>query len=80
MKGQIQKWGNSLALRIPRGIAEEAGLGQRTAVEMRVEGGQIVITPLRPARYQLDELLAGIRPGQLHGETDWGEAQGQEEW
>lgn len=80
MKGQIQKWGNSLALRIPRRLAEEAGLGQRTAVEMRVEGGQIVITPLRPARYQLDELLAGIQPDQFHGETDWGEAQGQEEW
>lgn len=80
MKGQIQKWGNSLALRIPRGIAEEAGLGQSTAVELRVQGGQIVITPLHPARYRLDELLAGIRSDQLHGETDWGKAQGQEEW
>lgn len=80
MKGQIQKWGNSLALRIPRGIVEEAGLGQNTAVELRVEGGRIVITPLHPARYQLDELLASIQPDQLHGETDWGEAQGQEEW
>ena len=80
MRGQIQKWGNSLALRIPKRLAQEAGLGQSMAVELRVEGGQIVITPLRPARYQLDELLAGIGLGQLHGETDWGKPQGQEEW
>jgi antitoxin MazE len=80
MKGQIQKWGNSLAVRIPRGIAEEVGFGQSTPVDIRVLAGQIVITPLRPARYQLDELLARIQPDQLHAETDWGEAQGREEW
>lgn len=80
MKGQIQKWGNSLALRIPKRLAEEAGLGQSTRVEMHVQEGQIVITPLRPVRYQLDDLLAQITPESLHEETDWGEAQGQEEW
>jgi antitoxin MazE len=80
VRGQIQKWGNSLALRIPKRLAEEAGLGQSTAVEMRVEEGQIVITPLRPARYQLDDLLAYITLETLHEETDWGEAQGREEW
>lgn len=80
MKGQIQKWGNSLAVRIPKGIAEEAGLGQATPVDIHVSEGQIVITPLRPARYQLDELLARIQPDQLHAETDWGEVQGWEEW
>ncbi|GBF03934.1 putative integron gene cassette protein [Deinococcus aerius] len=80
MKGRIQKWGNSLALRIPKGIAEEAGLGQSTSVEIRVSGGQLVVTPLRPPRYELDDLLSRIRPDQLHEETDWGEPQGQEEW
>ncbi|EYB68354.1 ppGpp-regulated growth inhibitor suppressor ChpR/MazE [Deinococcus phoenicis] len=80
MKGQIQKWGNSLALRIPKGIAEEAHLQQRTPVEIRMSEGQIVITPLRAPRYRLEELLANIQPGQLHGETDWGVPQGREEW
>jgi len=80
MKGQIQKWGNSLALRIPRSLAQEAGLTQSTPVEICASGDGLIITPLRPARYALEDLLARIEPEQLHAETPWGTAQGQEEW
>lgn len=80
MKGQIQKWGNSLALRIPRGLAQEAGLTQSTPVEIRVSDEGLIVTPLRPTRYTLEDLLARIEPEQLHTETQWGTMQGQEEW
>lgn len=80
MKGQIQKWGNSLALRIPKGIAEEAGVGQGMPVSVELVEGRIIITPIKPDRPTLDELLAQIQPDNLHGEVDWGEPQGREEW
>lgn len=80
MKGQIQKWGNSLALRIPKGIAEEAGVGQGMPVLVELAEGRIIITPIKSERPTLDELLARIRPDNLHGEVDWGVPQGREEW
>lgn len=80
MKGQIQKWGNSLALRIPKGMAEEAGVEQGTPVSVELTEGRITITPIRATQPTLDELLAQIRPDNLHGEVDWGGPQGREEW
>ena len=80
MKGQIQKWGNSLALRIPRGVAEEVRLEQSSNVDISVREGSIIITPAQGRRYVLSELLARITPENVHQETDWGAPQGQEEW
>ncbi|AIZ45317.1 hypothetical protein QR90_09720 [Deinococcus radiopugnans] len=80
MKGQIQKWGNSLALRIPKRMAEEAGVGQGMPVSVELTEGRIIITPIRATHPTLDELLAQIRPDNLHGEEDWGGPQGREEW
>ena len=80
MKGHIQKWGNSLAVRIPKGIAEEAELGASTPVNIEVTDGRVVITPMRSPRYSLEELVSGIHPDNLHEEVDWGPAQGREEW
>lgn len=80
MKAQIQKWGNSLAVRLPSALARQAKLGLGTAIDVRVEGESIVITPVRRPRYALDALVAGITPENVHGETDWGAPQGHEEW
>lgn len=80
MTSQIQKWGNSLALRIPKAVAEQVGLKQSSEVEVSVQDGQIVIKPVPVKKYDLAALLSQIRPENLHGETDWGEAQGREEW
>jgi antitoxin MazE len=79
MKGSIAKWGNSLALRLPRGLAEDAKLVEGTLVELRLEGDRIVVTPAVP-KYELDDLLAKMRPEHKHGETDWGAPVGKEEW
>lgn len=61
MRTGIARWGNSLAVRLPRALADQAGIAEGTAVEIDVEDGHLVIRPARP-RYALDDLLAG-RPG-----------------
>lgn len=80
MSTQLAKWGNSLAVRIPAGLAERARLEEGDRVELSVaEDGALVIRAVsRP--YDLDELVAGITPENRHDETDWGEPVGKETW
>ncbi len=84
MKVAFQKWGNSLALRVPRAFAEELGASEGKAAEMTVSDGKLVIEIKRPSRrkrrYTLDELVAGITPDNRHGEIDWGAPVGNEAW
>lgn len=80
METRIQKWGNSLALRIPQAFAFEVGLAQDTPVELTLEAGQLVIKPILSERYQLDDLLAEITPENLHAEIDTGDQVGNEAW
>jgi antitoxin MazE len=79
MKTHIQKWGNSLALRIPRPFAAEVKLEQDTLVELSVSDGRLVITPVQPA-CTLDQLLAGVTDENVHAEQDFGAAVGREIW
>jgi antitoxin MazE len=80
MLTRAQKWGNSLAVRLPRAYAEQLGLKPDSEVEITLTDTGLCITPLRKPRYALDELLAGVTPDNIHGETDWGLAAGDEEW
>lgn len=80
MRTRVQKWGNSLALRIPKAFALEVGLEKDGEVELSVEGGRLVVVPPVAPLYTLDELLAGVRPSNLHAETDWGPPVGKEIW
>ncbi len=80
MRARVQKWGNSLAVRIPKSLALESHLGQNTLVEMSLEAGKIVLVPIAPAELTLDQLLERVTPDNLHGETKTGEAVGQEVW
>jgi antitoxin MazE len=59
MRTQIARWGNSMAVRLPRQLAEAAGLREGTTVEIDVVDGAVRISPTRPV-YALSELLAGI--------------------
>jgi antitoxin MazE len=79
MKTRIQKWGNSLALRIPKTLAQETGLDAESEVELSLVNGQIVIAPTRPA-YDLDDLLAQITDANRHSEVNTGAAVGHEVW
>jgi len=74
----LKKWGNSPAVRIPAAIMQSAQLSLDQAVEVRSEGGRIIIEALQPV-YTLDALLNGITDGNRHDEIDFGGAQGQEQ-
>jgi len=79
MKAKIQKWGNSLAVRLPKAITQKAGLMTEDEVDIEVEDkGKVVILPRHRKEYLLDDLLAGITTSNLHSETDFGEPQGRE--
>jgi antitoxin MazE len=75
----LKKWGNSPAVRIPVAIMQSAQLALDQAVEVRAEGGRIIIEPVVPA-YTLDDLLSGITAENRHAEADFGIAQGQEQF
>lgn len=80
MKVQVQKWGNSLALRIPKSFAVESNIGQGSTVEVTLENGKIIVFPVAEPELSLDELLAKVTPENLHGEPDTGISVGQEAW
>jgi antitoxin MazE len=76
MKARIQKWGNSLALRIPKPLAAEAGLREDDPVELSLVEGKLVTQPASRQPLTLDELLKGVTDENLHGEWDAGPAVG----
>jgi len=80
MQARIQKWGNSLALRIPKSLATEAHLAQESVVDLAVAKGKLVVTPVKTRKYVLKDLVAGITEENLHKEGDWGPAVGREVW
>jgi len=77
---RIQKWGNSLGLRIPRSFAQEAGVGPGSEVDLSVKDGDLVVRPARRRRYQLKDLLRRVTAKNLHDEVDTGEPVGREVW
>jgi antitoxin MazE len=79
MRSRVSRWGNSLAIRIPASFSREVRIEAGDAVDLRVDDGRMVITPVRKS-YTLDQLLAGITDENLHGETDWGPPVGGEAW
>jgi antitoxin MazE len=78
MRVTVKKWGNSASVRIPAAIMQAAHLQLDEDVEVREEDGRIVIEPIRRAKYDLSQLLAGITPDNLHSETDFGAPVGKE--
>ena len=73
----VQKWGNSLAVRIPASLAEELQIGPGSPVEIKLRNGVLVVAPQR-RKYRLKDLLKDCKPEQLHGETDFGPDVGRE--
>jgi antitoxin MazE len=78
MLTKVQKWGNSLAVRIPSVFAREIGLSPNTKVELKIENNKLVIIPDK--KEQLEKLLERITPENVHGEVDWGGKVAKEEW
>lgn len=80
MRVTVRKWGNSLALRIPSGLAEDARLGDGVEVDVAVEAGRLVVAPVAAPDVALDVLLAAITPENVHGEHLADGARGAEAW
>ena len=80
MQTKIKKWGNSLALRIPKSFALNANLRQNELVDISIDKEKIIITPIGEKEYSLDELLEGVSEDNLHGEFDTGVPVGKESW
>jgi antitoxin MazE len=80
MKTRVQKWGNSLALRIPKTFATEAGLQENAPVEISLVDGKLVVQPVGTQLPTLEELLRSVTDQNRHGEWDTGPAVGREVW
>jgi antitoxin MazE len=80
MQTKIKKWGNSLALRIPKSFALNAKLKQNELVDISIDKEKIIITPIGEKEYSLDELLDGVSADNLHDEFDTGVPVGKEIW
>jgi antitoxin MazE len=62
MRAQVSKWGNSLAIRLPKAAAESLSVKEGQAVDLTIEGDSLIIRSGRP-RYSIEELVARMRPG-----------------
>jgi antitoxin MazE len=80
MKARIQKWGNSLALRIPKSFATHSSIEQGSVVDLSMDNGRIIIEPAREQGYSLEEFLARITKKNSHSEIDCGGPIGKEVW
>jgi len=80
MRTRVQKWGNSLALRLPKSFAIEAGLEKETPVDVTLRKGSIIVTPVVDRKYTLAQLLTQMTPENVHEEVSTGPAVGREAW
>jgi len=80
MLTKIRKWGNSLGLRIPKFLAEEARVQEGATVDLTLEDGRLIVRPVRPPSYRLADLLSGVTKDNLHEEVATGGPVGREAW
>lgn len=80
MKTRVQRWGNSLAIRIPRTYAADMHLEENMTVEITKQDDRLIIAPVSTAQWTLEVLLVGITSDNIHHETGTGPAVGNEEW
>jgi antitoxin MazE len=80
MVTKVQKWGNSLGLRIPKALAEDAGVEEGSPVDISLEGDRLVVQPIRSSKYELKDLVSQIREDNLHDEIPTGRRVGREVW
>ena len=80
MQSRVQKWGNSLALRIPKSFAQEAGLDRDMPVDISLEEGKLVVVPIAEPLLTLEQLLQQVTEYNVHHEIDTGTSMGEESW
>ena len=80
MHVRVQKWGNSLAVRIPKPLAEDAEVKEGTVLNLAVSEGKVVATPVERKKQSLKQLLAKVTRKNLHTDVDFGRSVGRETW
>lgn len=80
IQARVQKWGNSLAVRIPKPIAQEVGLGQNSLVTVSISEGKLLLELAPEPHYTLEQLMAEVKTDNLHHEIETGPAVGLEVW
>lgn len=80
MVASVQKWGNSLAFRIPRSFAQEVNVRQGSKVNLSLMEGRLIVTPVLRPSCKLKDLLKGINKHNIHHEQDFGQKMGSEIW
>ena len=80
MQTKVQRWGNSLGLRIPRAFAAEAGVEAGAAVELSLRDGDLIVSRARRPKYRVDELIRKVNAKNLHSEVNTGDPVGREAW
>lgn len=80
MKITAQKWGNSLAIRVPKSVAVQVGLKAKDDLEIEVQAGTVVLTPHLRRVYRLDDLVKRITSRNVHDAIDFGDPKGREAW
>lgn len=80
MKTTAQKWGNSLAIRVPKSVAMQVGLKAKDDLEIEVQEGNVVLKPHIRRVYRLEDLVKRITPKNLHHEINSGAPIGREVW
>jgi len=80
MLTHVQKWGNSLALRIPRAYADETSIRDGSVVDLSLQSGNLVIHPLAKPVYRLSDLIGAVSPDNRHAAVESGPSVGNEVW
>lgn len=80
MNATVQKWGNSLALRIPKSLAKDVDIHQGSVVELEVVEGEMVVKPKKTRKLSLASMLRDVNESNLHSECEWSSVTGKEAW
>ena len=80
MNTKVQKWGNSLGIRIPISITKSLNIKANTSIQIKIEGDKIIMQPVKNIEYDLKELIGQINESNRHDEQEWGNPVGNEIW
>ena len=77
MQVLVSKWGNSLGLRLPKTLAAEIGVSDGQKVEIRAEGGRLIVEPVRKV-LTMEQMMENVTPEAMREAWDWGDDVGRE--
>jgi antitoxin MazE len=80
VKSTVKRWGNSLAVRLPKDLAQTLALDEGSDITLEIVEDGLLMKSTKSHRHDLETLLNGVTRQTIHNETDWGEVVGKEAW